>query len=164
MSQSCPLQQGTLKKARHSSQGSWPSLRDGWRSQRERAKGFPWPSQTVPCASLSLRDYKCAKNRLKKGKKIGGFAVCAHSRFPVPHSILAGSAMWDGQQQLGEQGLWRWLSQDLRHGLGFGGLQGDRNTLGRDLCSSQRCPGDALSPLWVSLQHRGFPARASTKG
>lgn len=49
-------------------------------------------------------------------------------------------------------------------GWGFGGLVGDRNTLGRDLCSSRRCRGDTLSPLWVSLGHRGFPAQTSTKG
>lgn len=52
-------------------------------------------------------------------------------------------------------------------GLGWvWGQVGDRNILERDLCSSQKCPGGALSPLWVpcplilSLQeeHNPFPS------
>lgn len=79
--------------------------------------------------------------------------------------------MWEGQegwghlqqQQLGEQGLCRWLSWELRHGLESGGLVGDRNSLGRDLCSSWRCSGDTLSHLGCARGFQHEPALKSDK-
>lgn len=91
-------------------------------------------------------------------REINGFAVCAPTQFPVPHSILVGNGMWDGeegwgrlqQQQLGEQRLCRWLSLELRHGLEFEGQEypGERPLLLLEM--SWRCLFPSLGVPGVS--------------